>query len=86
MEGLKARAGAGVGVEDPEAGARVPLTLHWGQTLTHLDSRCLQGMFSAGRELVDKELTMVRQRAGRIFTTQQILHVLCPSFICSLLT
>jgi hypothetical protein len=28
--------------------------LHQGQTPMHLDSRCLWGMFSAGRELVDK--------------------------------
>jgi hypothetical protein len=30
------------------------VVIHWGQTPTHLDSRCLRGMFSAGRELVDK--------------------------------
>jgi hypothetical protein len=32
---------------------------HWGQTLMHLDSRCLWGMFSTGCELVDKRLIKV---------------------------
>jgi propanediol dehydratase large subunit len=40
-------------------GVDTHLGYHQGQTLMHLDSRCLWGMFSAGCELVDKRLRKV---------------------------